>query len=339
MQRSELLYDLPGELIAQIPKEPCRILSCLEDRPEEFCFQSLIDRFQSGDVLVINDSKVIPQRVESLNGTLFTFIRQIEGTQNWQVLFPAKKAKLGDCFELPGGLSLTLIEKGRPQIVETNRNLTEAYFSEFGMMALPPYILEARGNDRSWPEDNNWYQTFFAEQAGSAAAPTASLHFSESHFESLKNKGVEIVPITLHVGLGTFLPIKSEDLSHHEMHSEWVHIPQNTLEVIMKARSQKNNIWALGTTVTRSLESLPKLTRTSRGYTGETDLFIKPGFQFQFVDRLLTNFHQPGSTLISLVMAFSSPEKVKKAYQWAIDRKFRFLSYGDLTVWSNDEGL
>ncbi|MEK6554699.1 MAG: S-adenosylmethionine:tRNA ribosyltransferase-isomerase, partial [Bdellovibrionota bacterium] len=237
---------------------------------------------------------------------------------------------------------LELTGKGLPQTVRILSpsggvaELTEDYFNEHGEFALPPYIQKARHEMHNAENDNEWYQTEWADKAGSCAAPTASLHFSKADLAELKRRGVEIVELTLHVGIGTFLPIKTENLNEHVMHKEWAYLPAQALEKIEAAKAAKKTVWALGTTVARTLESykLGLLEKNSQGdFVGNTDLFIRPGFEWQMVDGLLTNFHQPRSTLIALVSAFTSLEHVKKAYAHAIDNKFRLFSYGDLSVW------
>ena len=215
-------------------------------------------------------------------------------------------------------------------------HLTDEYFAQHGHLALPPYIQKARQKREPLAADEAWYQTAWAETAGSLAAPTASLHFSAQDLEELKDKGVHVAPLTLHVGIGTFLPVKTENLDEHLMHKEWAHIPTSSIESIQLAKKNQKRVWALGTTVVRSLESWAheRLQVAPEGAAfGETDLFIRPGFEFRVVDAMLTNFHQPCSTLLALVAAFSGLERVQKAYGYAIDKRFRLFSYGDLSLW------
>ncbi|MGE0633740.1 MAG: S-adenosylmethionine:tRNA ribosyltransferase-isomerase, partial [Pseudobdellovibrionaceae bacterium] len=234
-----------------------------------------------------------------------------------------------------------LAAKGRPQKVQVSKPLTDVYFSKVGELPLPPYIQKARGERHNVASDESWYQTVWATKPGSFAAPTASLHFKNEHLQLLKEKGVIITYVTLHVGLGTFLPVTAEDLDHHEMHPEWVEVPATTWSAIESAKSKGKKIWALGTTVCRSLESVPRglLNRQDDGvYQGLTNLLLQPreteaGSDFKVVNVLLTNFHQPKSTLLALVASFAGLERVKTCYKWAIERKFRLFSYGDLSVW------
>ncbi|MCJ8276927.1 MAG: S-adenosylmethionine:tRNA ribosyltransferase-isomerase, partial [Bdellovibrionales bacterium] len=200
---------------------------------------------------------------------------------------------------------------------------------------LPPYIQEARGERASRPSDDEQYQTDWAEQMGSLAAPTASLHFSNQDIEKVKARGADVKKLCLHVGLGTFLPVYADDLNDHVMHSEFVSIPAETWEAVLNCQKRGGKVWALGSTVVRSLESqaLKMFESNPKGWSGETDLFIKPGFEYKAVDVMMTNFHQPESTLIAMVMAFSDQETVNKCYEWAIERQFRLFSYGDLSVW------
>jgi S-adenosylmethionine:tRNA ribosyltransferase-isomerase len=266
----------------------------------------------------------------------------------WSVLCPSTRWKNGTKQNLPGGVALELTARGRPQTVTSNIKLTAEYFEQHGDLPLPPYIQKARDERKNRAQDKTQYQTAWAEKPGSLAAPTASLHFSKDDLEKLEKKGVVIKHVTLHVGLGTFLPVTTDTLDEHIMHAELAEIPQDTWLAILEAKAHGHYIWALGTTVTRTLESaahglLPKtepdvvcetiLQDTQALFFGETKLFIKPGFEFKIVDRLMTNFHQPKSTLLALVAAFAGLQNVKRAYAWAIDLGFRLFSYGDLSVW------
>lgn len=331
MLTSELDFSYPPELVATEPLRPSRVLfSEVSSAPQEISISALLEKVSPGDVLVINDSKVLPVRVWSLKGDEVLFVRR-QNDFEWEVLFLARDYKLNDVLEFPGGWSAQLIAKGLPQKLKFNREISQPFFSEFGEPALPPYIQAARGDRHARAEDRQWYQTQWAEQPGSSAAPTASLHFSNDDLNRLRARGVDVAQVTLHVGLGTFLPIKTENLKEHAMHGEEVFIPHATMESVKKA----NHVWALGTTCMRSLEAqaLGHLQETEQGFHGETKLFITPGFEFKTVDRLLTNFHQPRSTLLALVMAFAGESRVREAYQWAVENRFRLFSYGDLSAW------
>jgi S-adenosylmethionine:tRNA ribosyltransferase-isomerase len=261
---------------------------------------------------------------------------EVGASKLWQVLFTARKLKLGDRLQLPDGVEMCLLEKGLPQLVGLNRPIGEAYFDRYGELPLPPYIQKARKLRHNRPDDARWYQTAWARQKGSYAAPTASLHFSSEDLKLLKTKGVEVATLTLHVGLGTFLPVRSEQLKDHDMHSEEVSISAHTLHTIKQVRARGGRVWALGTTVVRALEAWARghfQEQVGGGVGGETALLLQPGESFYIVDRLMTNFHQPCSTLLALVTAFAGLKEVHQSYAWAVEHRFRLFSYGDLSVW------
>lgn len=331
--KSDLLFDYPQGLVALRPKHPPRVLFKEENETaREISFESILDVFDKDDLLIINKTKVLPRRIFVENFDVL-FLESSD-LIHWTVLFPAKKTKVGDIIQLPDGLQMTLLEKGLPQKVKLNQKIDDDYFLKFGSFALPPYIQQARGFAEPLAEDKLWYQTAWADQPGSLAAPTASLHFSNEDMVKLKTK-INISEVTLHVGLGTFLPVSSENLEEHQMHSEVVVIPEKTIEAIERTKKNNKRIWALGTTSLRSIESWSRgyFKKEGNYFVGETDLFLKPGDEFQICNGLLTNFHQPGSTLMALVSAFSSLEDVKQTYQFAIKNKFRLFSYGDLSIW------
>lgn len=309
----------------------------VNSEPREINLNTLVNDFQPGDVLVINNTRVVPQRIffSSVPGDIL-FLQPSDKPNLWQGLTHVKKIEVGQWLELNGGARAKLIETGRIQLFEVDQELTADYFFKHGELAIPPYILKARGSEHDTAQDKSWYQTEWAEVNGSIAAPTASLHFTKGILDELTARGVIVEQVTLHVGAGTFLPVKSETLAEHQMHSEWCRIPRPAQESILRAKEAGKRVWALGTTVVRTLESwgAGKLSEDRDiGATGPTDLFIYPGFDFKIVDRLMTNFHQPRSTLIALVSAFAGREKVLDSYAWAIARGFRLFSYGDLTVW------
>lgn len=332
MKLSDLTYDFPEELIATSPSRPTRVMFVDEKgNPSELTVSDLINKIPAGDVLVLNDTKVLKRRVfvPTDSGDLeILFLEELpNGTQ--KVLFPSKKYKVGDEITLPNGAKMKLLEKGLPQLVEVTPRLTEADFDKFGELPLPPYIQKARDERHNVQADESWYQTAWAEKPGSFAAPTASLHFSETDLSKLQANGVKVEKITLHVGLGTFLPVKVENLNDHKMHAEVYSIPETVWADIQKAKDSGNKIWALGTTVTRTLETAARTHKLS----GASELLLQEGSEFKVVDRLMTNFHQPESTLLALVSGFSSLANVKKNYAWAVERKFKLFSYGDLSVW------
>ncbi|MES2769699.1 MAG: tRNA preQ1(34) S-adenosylmethionine ribosyltransferase-isomerase QueA [Bdellovibrionota bacterium] len=338
MKLSDLDFSFPEELIAQKPERPTRVMWVEQQTPVEITVAELLEKFDPKDVLVINETKVSKRRVfgkTSKDEFEILFIEKLE-PQVWKVLFPASRLKKGEKVQLPNGIEMDLTQQGLPQIVKLSKDIEESYFTQFGEIPLPPYIQKSRNERHQQANDNSWYQTAWANQIGSQAAPTASLHFTQNDLKTLEKKGVAIEKILLHVGLGTFLPVKHEDLSKHEMHFEKLLVPQKAYQNILDRKKQGGKIWCIGTTVTRSLESvaLGKVGKNSTGdYEGETDLFIKEDFNFQMTDVLLTNFHQPKTTLLALVSSFAGLENVKKCYQWAIDKKFKLFSYGDLTVW------
>lgn len=327
--------------MATEPSRPSRVMWCERQAPSgpwvppvELTIEELLEKPATGDLWIINETKVLKRRVFA--GELeVLFLKEI-APQTWEVLFPSRDFKVGEPIALPENRTMKLVKKGRPQIVEVDGDLDCEYFEKHGEVPLPPYIQKARGERHAKSADDSWYQTFWAEKPGSLAAPTASLHFAKEHFERLQARGVQIAPVTLHVGLGTFLPVTTDDLQNHEMHFEEVEVPRATWRKIEETKAKGGKIWAVGTTVARTLESIPagKLTEKPDGFRGETNLFILPGFEWKIVDRLLTNFHQPESTLLALVAAFAGLASVKNSYQWAIERKFRLFSYGDLSVWS-----
>lgn len=329
MKLSELKYSYPDELIALKPSRPTRVMWVGQNGvPEEIKISDVLDRIPAGDVLVVNDTQVLKRRVFSDDGLEVLFLNQ-SSDGSWSVLFPSKKFKVGDEIPLKEGFSMKLLEKGLPQKVSVFPEISESDFERFGELPLPPYIQKARDERHNVKEDESWYQTAWAQKAGSFAAPTASLHFSNADLEFLKNKGVHVLKITLHVGLGTFLPVKVEDLDQHKMHSEMYEISKDVWGQIESAHQNQKGIWALGTTVTRTIETCAR----NGKLTGESDLLLQTGSSFLRVNRLMTNFHQPESTLLALVAGFSGLETVQKNYQWAIERKFKLFSYGDFSVW------
>lgn len=335
MKLADLDFSFPEELIATSPQRPSRVMWVERGVPQEITLQELMSRIPAGDVLVVNNTRVLKRRVFAGDVEIL-FLKQTSSV-DWEVLFPSKKYKVGSSLELPLGVTMTLVEKGRPQKVRLNQEVTEDYFQKVAELPLPPYIQKAREQRHTVEADESWYQTAWAKTPGSFAAPTASLHFSAQDMEALKAKGVVLCEVTLHVGLGTFLPVTAEDLNDHDMHEEYVEVSAATWAVVNNARKNGHKVWSLGTTTTRSLESVGNgllQGNPEEGFRGFTKLLIQPGYKFKVVNRLLTNFHQPQSTLLALVAGFSSLETVKACYHWAIERKFRLFSYGDLSCWT-----
>jgi S-adenosylmethionine:tRNA ribosyltransferase-isomerase len=357
MKISDLDFEYPERLVGTKPQNPTRVMDVSlapGQGPREITLQQLLEQIPAGDVLVINNTKVLKRRLfaavskdapraavasssKHLPDLEILFLSQ-KSPRQWEVLFPSKKIKIGETIALPGEVTMTLVKKGRPQLVELSQEVDESYFQTHGELPLPPYIQKARDQRHTVSNDETWYQTVWAEKPGSFAAPTASLHFNEAAMAKLKAKGVVILEMTLHVGLGTFLPVTADDLDQHDMHEEYAEIPNQAWQQIQSAKKQSHKIWALGTTATRALESAAQGllgTDQNGNLQGFTKILIQPPYQFQIVDRLLTNFHQPQSTLLALVAAFAGLEKVKACYLWAIERDFRLFSYGDLSVWRN----
>ncbi|OFZ29690.1 MAG: S-adenosylmethionine:tRNA ribosyltransferase-isomerase [Bdellovibrionales bacterium RIFCSPHIGHO2_01_FULL_40_29] len=333
MKRSELNYDYPESLIATEPSRPSRVMYVDGRRPaEQLTIPELIAKIPQGDVFVINNTQVLKRRVFAKELEIL-FLDQLESNtpsaNTWSVLFPSKKFSIGDQIELPQGFKMTLLEKGRPQKVSVRPAINQSDFDQIAELPLPPYIQRARGDRHNITADDSWYQTAWAVKPGSFAAPTASLHFSETDIQTLRNQGVLVIDLTLHVGLGTFLPVLTEDLSDHKMHEEIYELNEDAWNQIQKAVLEKRGIWSLGTTTTRVLESVARTGKLS----GSTDILLQVGSDFKIVNRLLTNFHQPESTLLALVAGFAGLEVVKHNYSWAVDRGFKLFSYGDLSVW------
>jgi S-adenosylmethionine:tRNA ribosyltransferase-isomerase len=335
MKLSDLRFEYPENLVATSPQRPSRVLWVEKGEAREISLAQLLASIPAGDLLVLNNTRVLKRRVfaEQAGGgpELEILFLGAKSSRQWEVLFPSKKYAVGSVIALPEGLKMTLLQKGRPQLVELNQEVGEDYFSRNAELPLPPYIQKARGERHNQQADESWYQTAWAKHDGSFAAPTASLHFSVEDIQGLRNRGVQVIEVTLHVGLGTFLPVTAEDLDQHEMHSEYFEIAESDWQKILFAKASGQKIWALGTTAVRALES------AGRGKTsGFTQILLQPGSEFKVVDRLLTNFHQPESTLLALVAGFAGLALVRRAYELAIQQGFRLFSYGDLSVWLKD---
>ena len=329
-------YFLPEELIAQTPldKRDNSRLMLLNKTTGEICHKHFYDveaLLNPGDVLVLNNSKVIPARIfgkrEGTGGIVETLLlKQIENDK-WEVLTkPGRKALIGQVLLYSDNLkgTVTDITEDGNRIIkfEYSGNNIYSILDEIGNMPLPPYIKEKL-------EDKNRYQTVYAKDLGSAAAPTAGLHFTEDLLKSLENKGVIIKYVTLHVGLGTFRPVKVDNITEHHMHSEWFYVPNDTAEEITKAKKEGRRVVCVGTTSVRTIESAFSSDYKLQRQTGETDIFIYPGYKFKIPDALITNFHLPQSTLVMLVSAFANREHTLNAYNAAVTEKYRFFSFGD----------
>lgn len=334
MKLTDFSYELPKELIAQHPAEPrdhARLM--LYDKKtgavEHKHFYDLVDELQAGDVLVFNDSKVIPARLYGkrvpTGGKVEVLLLTPVGEDRWEVLVkPGKKALPGTTIEFPGGLQAEVLDRtdfGGRVVHFTYDDVFDDIIDQIGEMPLPPYIHEKM-------EDPDEYQTVYARERGSAAAPTAGLHFTDELLQKIRDKGVEEVFVTLHVGLGTFRPVEEENIEDHQMHSEFYSITPEAAGAINRAKAEGRRIIAVGTTSIRTLESAGT-TGTLKAGSGWTNIFIYPGFTFHIVDALVTNFHLPESTLLMLISALSTREQILHAYDIAVREKYRFFSFGD----------
>ncbi len=335
-QRSDYLYDLPEELIAQTPvdnRETSRLLVYDRKSATEHhkSFKDILEFLRRGDVLVVNDTRVIPARMyvkrQTGGQTEVLLLREVEPA-TWECLVrPAKRIRTGEILEAEGDRTLEVLEEGdegKRIIRFAPADGFQEWLERIGEPPLPPYIRRA-------PEREDWdrYQTVYAKNNGAVAAPTAGLHFTEELLDKLRNMGVNVVSLTLHVGIGTFRPVSVENILEHKMDAEVYEVSSETAAAINDARKNGGRIFAVGTTVVRTLETLGDDNGMLRPGTGETSIFIHPPYEYKMVDALITNFHLPGSTLIMLVSALAGRENVLKLYREAVERKYRFFSYGD----------
>ena len=336
MKTSDFYYDLPKDLIAQTPVEPrdssrLLVLGRESGSIQHKHFYDIIDFLVPGDLLVVNDSRVLPARIYGIKNETgakveFLLLKQISGNR-WETLCkPGKKAKQGSKFTFGNGLLSATVAKvksdgNRVVDFDSGENFFAA-LDKIGQMPLPPYITEEL-------KDKERYQTVYSNELGSAAAPTAGLHFTKELLQKIADKGVNITYVTLHVGLGTFRPVKVDDVTKHKMHSEHYEIPKKTADLINKTKKNGGRIIAVGTTSCRTLESVASLYGEIKPCDGFTDIFIYPGYKFKVLDGLITNFHLPESTLIMLVAAFSGYDNIMNAYKTAVEEKYRFFSFGD----------
>lgn len=343
MLKSDFYYDLPEELIAQTPlkdRSSSRLLVLDKDTGEieHKVFTDIKDMIHCGDCLVINETKVLPARLIGARKDTGTRVEILLLKRNeddtWEtIVYPGKKARPGHIIEFGGGLLeaeiVDVIDEGNRIVKFKYEGIFEEILDQLGEMPLPPYIHEKL-------EDKNRYQTVYAKNEGSAAAPTAGLHFTPELLKELSEKGVKIARLTLHVGLGTFRPVKAEDINDHKMHSEFYMIDSENAEIINSTRENGGRIIAVGTTSTRTLESIADDNGHISPSSGWTDIFIYPGYKFKIVDNLITNFHLPESTLIMLVSALAGRENVLNAYREAVKEKYRFFSFGDAMFIASD---
>lgn len=336
MKTSDFFYDLPKELIAQSPladRSSSRLLhlSMEDGRIEHRHFTDILDYLEEGDCLVVNDTKVIPARLyghkEDTGAVIEILLLKRKENDTWECLVkPGKKARPGAKILFGGGLLqgeiLDIVEEGNRLIHFTYDGIFEEILDKLGEMPLPPYITQKL-------EDKNRYQTVYAKHEGSAAAPTAGLHFTQELLGRVREKGVQIAHVTLHVGLGTFRPVKVDDVEKHHMHSEFYVVEEEQAEMINRAKQNGKRVIAVGTTSCRTLESAAGEDGILSAKSGWTDIFIYPGYQFKIIDGLITNFHLPESTLLMLVSALAGKDKIMHAYEEAVKERYRFFSFGD----------
>ncbi len=336
MKVKDFYFDLPHELIAQHPLEKrdesrLMVLNKKTGELEHKVFKDIINYLNPGDCLVLNDTRVMPARLygakEGTGGKMeFLLLRRYEDDV-WETLVkPGKRGKVGARFvfgngELVGEI-VEVLDNGNRKIKFFYEGIFEEVLDRLGEMPLPPYIEEKL-------EDKERYQTVYSKEVGSAAAPTAGLHFTKELLEEIKEKGINVAFVTLHVGLGTFRPVKAEVIEEHEMHSEFYILDEENAEIINNAKKNGGRVIAVGTTSNRTLESIATIDGSVKAQSGYTSIFIYPGYKFKIVDAIITNFHLPESTLIMLISAFSTRDIVMNAYKVAVENKYRFFSFGD----------
>ena len=336
MKTDDFDYYLPEELIAQVPlknREESRLLVLDKDTGEKIDdkFYDIVNYLNEGDVLVLNDTKVIPARIigikEDTGAVIELLLLKNSEKDNWECLVkPAKRVKIGTIISFGNGelkaKCIGIGEEGIRVFTFVYDGIFYEILDKLGTMPLPPYIKEKL-------DDQSRYQTVYAKNIGSSAAPTAGLHFTKELLKKIEDKGVIVTYITLHVGLGTFRPVNVEDVTKHKMHSEFYSMTKETSDILNKAKEEKRRVIAVGTTTTRTLETIMTKYNTFKECSGWTDIFIYPGYEFKAIDSLITNFHLPKSTLIMLVSALSSKDIILDTYKYAVDNKYRFFSFGD----------
>lgn len=336
MKTEDFDFYLPEELIAQDPLEDrsssrLLVLDKETGEIEHHHFKDIVDYLEAGDCLVINDTKVLPARLigerEGTGAKVEVLLLKRQENDIWEALVkPGKKARPGMKLLFGGGILkgevLEVVEEGNRLIQFQYTGIFEEVLDQLGEMPLPPYITHQL-------EDKNRYQTVYARHAGSAAAPTAGLHFTPELLQEIEEKGINIARVTLHVGLGTFRPVKVENVLEHHMHSEFYQVDQEAVDKITQAKADGHRVICVGTTSCRTIESAAKADGTIEACSGWTEIFIYPGYEFKILDNLITNFHLPESTLIMLVSALAGKDEVLHAYEEAVKEKYRFFSFGD----------
>ena len=339
MKTSDFFYDLPEELIAQDPLEDrtasrLLVLNRETGAVEHKIFSDVIDYLNEGDCLVINNTRVIPARLigekEGTGGKVEVLLLKRRANDVWETLVkPGKKLKPGAKITFGDGRLraevLEVVEEGNRLVKFHYEGIFEEILDSLAEMPLPPYITHKL-------EDKEMYQTVYAKFDGSAAAPTAGLHFTKELLNKIEAKGIKIASITLHVGLGTFRPVKVDDVNNHHMHTEWYEVNAEAADIINETKRNGGRVICVGTTSCRTIESVADENGYMKAKTGETDIFIYPGYKFKVMDGLITNFHLPESTLVMLVSAFAGKENVLSAYETAVKEKYRFFSFGDAMI-------
>lgn len=339
MKTSDFYYDLPEELIAQDPLEDrtasrLLVLNRETGAIEHKIFSDVIDYLNEGDCLVINNTRVIPARLigekEDTGGKVEVLLLKRRANDVWETLVkPGKKLRPGARVTFGDGRLkaeiLEIAEEGNRLVRFYYEGIFEEILDSLGEMPLPPYITHKL-------EDKEMYQTVYAKYDGSAAAPTAGLHFTKELLSKIEEKGIKIASITLHVGLGTFRPVKVDDVNNHHMHTEWYEVNAEAADIINETKRNGGRVICVGTTSCRTIESVADENGYMKAKTGETDIFIYPGYKFKIMDGLITNFHLPESTLVMLVSAFAGKENVLAAYETAVKERYRFFSFGDAMI-------
>lgn len=332
-------FDLPESLIAQTPllnRESSRLLKCdkVTGELEDLTFKDVIHQLSPGDCLVLNDTKVMPARLFGIKEETGAKVEMLMLTQQendeWEVLIkPAKRIKINQSVSFGEGKIIATcvkeLDQGGRIMKLSYEGILQERLDELGEMPLPPYIKERL-------DDQDRYQTVYAKAVGSAAAPTAGLHFTKNLLQEIRDRGVHVAFITLHVGLGTFRPVSVDNIDEHEMHSEYYQMSEDTAELLNKVKADGKKIVSVGTTSTRTLETIRSRNDKFIAESGWTDIFIYPGYEFKAIDGLITNFHLPKSTLIMLVSALSSRENILNAYRHAVESEYRFFSFGDAMI-------
>ncbi|WP_016999269.1 tRNA preQ1(34) S-adenosylmethionine ribosyltransferase-isomerase QueA [Mammaliicoccus lentus] len=332
-------FDLPESLIAQTPllnRESSRLLKCdkVTGELEDLTFKDVIHQLSPGDCLVLNDTKVMPARLFGIKEETGAKVEMLMLTQQendeWEVLIkPAKRIKINQSVSFGEGKIIATcvkeLDQGGRIMKLSYEGILQERLDELGEMPLPPYIKERL-------DDQDRYQTVYAKAVGSAAAPTAGLHFTKNLLQEIRDRGVHVAFITLHVGLGTFRPVSVDNIDEHEMHSEYYQMSEDTAELLNKVKAYGKKIISVGTTSTRTLETIRSRNDKFIAESGWTDIFIYPGYEFKAIDGLITNFHLPKSTLIMLVSALSSRENILNAYRHAVESEYRFFSFGDAMI-------